>query len=83
MGGLGKLAGSADTNYITVSLDSCEITTEEETSSFVISELKRAMLAAGEDAIAWTLQDLPEIENFEVANYSRRPWLKRPASPRG
>ncbi|EAA3806828.1 3-isopropylmalate dehydratase small subunit, partial [Salmonella enterica subsp. enterica] len=51
--------------------------------SFVISELKRAMLAAGEDAIAWTLQYLPEIENFEVAHYSRRPWLKRPASPRG
>ncbi|ECN7157217.1 3-isopropylmalate dehydratase small subunit, partial [Salmonella enterica subsp. enterica serovar Virchow] len=24
-----------------------------------------------------------EIENFEVAHYSRRPWLKRPASPRG
>ncbi|EBX9874087.1 3-isopropylmalate dehydratase small subunit, partial [Salmonella enterica subsp. enterica serovar Havana] len=22
-------------------------------------------------------------ENFEVAHYSRRPWLKRPASPRG
>ncbi|EBV1885619.1 3-isopropylmalate dehydratase small subunit, partial [Salmonella enterica subsp. enterica serovar Saintpaul] len=21
--------------------------------------------------------------NFEVAHYSRRPWLKRPASPRG
>ncbi|MFO2398229.1 3-isopropylmalate dehydratase small subunit, partial [Salmonella enterica] len=25
----------------------------------------------------------PEIDNFEVAHYSRRPWLKRPASPRG
>lgn len=80
---LAQLAASADTNSITVSLDRCEITTAEETISFVISELKRAMLAAGEDAIAWTLQYLPEIENFEVAHYSRRPWLKRPASPRG
>ncbi|MGS9273082.1 3-isopropylmalate dehydratase small subunit, partial [Salmonella enterica subsp. enterica serovar Infantis] len=33
--------------------------------------------------IAWTLQYVPEIENFEVAHDSRRPWLKRPASPRG
>lgn len=80
---LAQLAASADTNSITVSLDRCEITTAEETISFVISELKRAMLAAGEDAIAWTLQYLPEIENFEVTHYSRRPWLKRPASPRG
>ncbi|HAF2674995.1 TPA: 3-isopropylmalate dehydratase small subunit [Salmonella enterica subsp. enterica serovar Choleraesuis] len=80
---LAQLAASADTNSITVSLDRCEITTAEETISFVISELKRAMLAVGEDAIAWTLQYLPEIENFEVAHYSRRPWLKRPASPLG
>lgn len=44
---LAQLAASADTNSITVSLDRCEITTAEETISFVISELKRAMLAAG------------------------------------
>ena len=80
---LAQLAASADTNAITVSLDRCEITAAEETIPFVISELKREMLVAGEDAIAWTLQYLPEIENFEVAHYSRRPWLKRPASPRG
>ncbi len=42
----------------------------QRTISFVISELKRAMLAAGEDAIAQTLQYLPEIENFGCALFT-------------
>ncbi|AMH16042.1 3-isopropylmalate dehydratase small subunit [Citrobacter sp. FDAARGOS_156] len=80
---LAQLAAKADSNLITVSLERCEIVTADETLPFVISELKREMLAAGEDAIAWALQYLPEIENFEVQHYARRPWLKCPASARG
>lgn len=80
---LALLAAKADSNLITVSLERCEIVTADETLPFVISELKREMLAAGEDAIAWTLQYLPEIENFEAQHYARRPWLKRPVSTGG
>lgn len=80
---LARLAAKADSNLITVSLERCEIVTADETLPFAISELKREMLAAGEDAIAWTLQYLPEIENFEAQHYARRPWLKRPVSARG
>lgn len=79
---LAQLAAKADGNLIAVSLDRCEIVAAQEKIPFAISELKREMLMAGEDAIAWTLQYLPEIEKFEAQHYARRPWLKRPASPR-
>lgn len=79
---LAQLAAKADGNLIAVSLDRCEIVAAGEKIPFAISELKREMLIAGEDAIAWTLQYLPEIEQFEAQHYARRPWLKRPASPR-
>lgn len=79
-GRLSQLAVNPDSNRITVSLETCEITAGTETLPFSVSALKREMLAGGEDAIGWTLQYLTAIEQFEAQHYGQKPWLKRPTA---
>ncbi|WLI76298.1 3-isopropylmalate dehydratase small subunit [Kosakonia sp. H02] len=74
---LKKCAFDITTNHITVSLAPCEIMTSDKVIPFAISELKREMLASGDDAVEWTLQYEAGITQFEEQHYARHPWLKR------
>ena len=74
---LTHIANNPNKNQITVSLESCEIQTFEDSLLFEISQLKKNMLMSGEDLINWTLTDLSSIEQFEHQHYMANPWLKR------
>ena len=74
---LTHIANNPNKNQITVSLESCEIQTCEDSLLFEISQVKKNMLMSGEDLINWTLTDLSSIEQFEHQHYMANPWLKR------
>ena len=74
---LTHIANNPNKNQITVSLESCEIQTFEDSFLFEISQVKKNMLMSGEDLINWTLTDLSSIEQFEHQHYMANPWLKR------
>lgn len=74
---LTHIAKNPNKNQITVSLESCEIQTCEDSLLFEISQVKKNMLMSGEDLINWTLTDLSSIEQFEHQHYMANPWLKR------
>ena len=74
---LTHIANNPNKNQITVSLESCEIQTFEDSLLFEISQVKKNMLMSGEDLINWTLTDLSSIEQFEHQHYMANPWLKR------
>lgn len=74
---LTPIANNPNKNQITVSLESCEIQTCEDSLLFEISQLKKNILMSGEDLINWTLTDLSSIEQFEHQHYMANPWLKR------
>ena len=74
---LAHIANNPNKNQITVSLESCEIQTCEDSLLFEISQLKKNILMSGEDLINWTLTDLSSIEQFEHQHYMANPWLKR------
>lgn len=74
---LTHIANNPNKNQITVSLESCEIQTCEDSLLFEISQLKKNILMSGEDLINWTLTDLSSIEQFEHQHYMANPWLKR------
>ncbi|MCG8148667.1 3-isopropylmalate dehydratase small subunit [Moraxella sp. PS-22] len=74
---LTHIANNPNKNQITVSLESCEIQTCEDSLLFEISQVKKNILMSGEDLINWTLTDLSSIEQFEHQHYMANPWLKR------
>ena len=74
---LTHIANNPNKNQITVSLESCEIQTCEDSLLFEISQVKKNILMSGEDLINWTLTDLSRIEQFEHQHYMANPWLKR------
>ena len=59
---------------VTVDLENMQVRVLDATWSFELPDKDRRMLLGGLDAIAVTLQVLPEIEAFEARDRRRRPW---------
>jgi 3-isopropylmalate/(R)-2-methylmalate dehydratase small subunit len=74
---LSECATNPATNQISVSLENGTISSAAGDIAFTLSGLKRQMLMGGEDSVAWTLQFLHDIEQFEDQHVARQPWLKR------
>ena len=74
---LGRHAGEANANCLTVDLPSQTVTIAATGRSmrFEIDVLTKNALMQGLDAVAATLQDAAKIRDFERAYFSARPWL--------
>lgn len=59
---------------VTIDLENMQVRVLDAAWSFDLPEKDRRMLLGGLDAIAMTLQVLPEIEAFEAQDRRRRPW---------
>ena len=74
---LGRQAGEANANYLTVDLPSQTVIIAATGRSirFEIDALTKNAMLQGLDAVAATLQDAEKIRDFESAYFSARPWL--------
>jgi 3-isopropylmalate/(R)-2-methylmalate dehydratase small subunit len=74
---LGRQAGEANANFLTVDLPSQTVIIAATGLSirFEIDALTKNALMQGLDAVAVTLQDADQIRDFESAYFSTRPWL--------
>jgi 3-isopropylmalate/(R)-2-methylmalate dehydratase small subunit len=74
---LGRQAGEANANCLTVDLPSQTVTIAATGRSirFEIDALTKNALVQGLDAVAATLQDADRIWDFESAYFLARPWL--------
>jgi 3-isopropylmalate/(R)-2-methylmalate dehydratase small subunit len=74
---LGRQAGEANANCLTVDLASQTVTIAATgwAIRFEIDALTKNALVQGLDAVAATLQDADRIRSFEDAYFAARPWL--------